>query len=115
MCPYCGARALGPRRDTHYALIGGVFSILSGVFGMLVGAIILAVGSTFFINIPAWGLICGAIPLIFGFIALLGGYCAIQRRSFGIAVLGAIFAIFLTVLFGIIAVVFTIMGKDEFQ
>jgi hypothetical protein len=115
-CPYCGKPAWGPKRDTHYAVIGGVFCIISGVLGLLTGILIIAISATFIPFFPEVGLLCGVIPLIFGILAMLGGVFAIQRKSFGMAVVGAVFSIPAGyIIFGILALIFIILGKDEFH
>jgi hypothetical protein len=114
-CPYCGRPVWDPRRDTRYAVVGGAFSIVSGILTILFGAFILTIGSIYIINIPAWEMFCGVVPIVFGLISLLGGICAIQRRAFAIAVIGAVFAFLTTLIFGILALIFIFMGKDEFR
>ncbi len=115
-CPYCGKPAWDPKRDTNYAVIGGVFCIISGVLGLLTGVLIIVVSATLIPFFPDWGIICGSIPLIFGILALFGGIFAIQRKVFGMAVVGAVFSILAGfIIFGILALVFVILGKDEFE
>jgi hypothetical protein len=59
---------------------------------------------------------CAAIPLIFGIIGLLGGIFAIQRKHWGLALVGAILVLISPgIIFGILGLIFVIMGKDEFQ
>jgi len=66
-------------------------------------------------------IVCGAIFLVFGILALLGGVFAIQRKKWGIALVGSIFALlsigvfFLGSIFGLIALILIIMSKDEFN
>jgi hypothetical protein len=58
---------------------------------------------------------CGAIMLLLGLIGLLGGIFAIQRKHFGIAVLGGVLALpgwFIPALVGLILVA---VSKDEFE
>ena len=68
-------------------------------------------------------LVGGVVWMIFGIMALLGGIMAIQRKGWGVALLGSIFGLFcLGLVIGIeaslmslIALILIIMSKDEFS
>ena len=45
--------------------------------------------------------------------AIIGGVCAVQRKHYGIALAGAITALFPGWIFGIGAIVFTAIGRGE--
>jgi hypothetical protein len=72
---------------------------------------------------PPWGLISGVIVVcavlfvIFSIIAMLGGYFAIKRRKFGLAITGSILGIFTLVgaIFAIPALFILILSRDEFR
>lgn len=55
----------------------------------------------------------GAVTLILGIISIVGGILTLKRRSWGWALAGSICS--LPSIAGIIALVFTIMGKSEFS
>ncbi len=58
------------------------------------------------------------MPVLFfvgGILSLIGGIYAVQRRKWKLALAGSIAAIFGATLIGILATVFTVMAKDEFE
>ncbi|MGB2581301.1 MAG: hypothetical protein WBD03_02380, partial [Thermoplasmata archaeon] len=123
-CPYCGhdfrVAMAGPQTEKNESampLIGGIVVILSSIGYLIVGAAVLAggsVASTVDIGWEGAGLaVCGAIVLILGVIALLGGVFAIQRKNFVLALLGAIFV--LPSILGIIGLILIAVSKSEFK
>jgi len=127
-CPYCGKPAgagmqTAPKQ-TAYPIVAGVFEILAGIIGMAQGGLI-AISGGYILGIPYLGyyfdffwffVICGAVLIVFGLLALLGGIFAIQRKNYGLALVGAIFSLFVGyIIFGILALVFVILAKDEFH
>lgn len=100
----------------------GILSIVAGGVNVLVGLIVSIVGGGI-----AWigadfavprilGLL--GIPLIvLGAVSVVGGICALSRKYWGVALAGAICALFppFVSLFGILAIVFVAIGKEEFQ
>ncbi len=60
---------------------------------------------------------CGILVIIFSIIALLGGYFAIKRKKFGLAIAGAVLGIFTMfgALFALIALFILIISRDEFR
>lgn len=57
--------------------------------------------------------VCPMVFLISPIFALIGGIYALQRRKWSIALVGAILSIY--TLFGIIALIFLILGREEFR
>jgi hypothetical protein len=90
----------------------GIFTIIGGV---LVFFRCLARESRmgFF---PRLGMLLGIVYIIAAILAVIGGIFAVQKRSWGMSLLGAICALFppATVL-GILAIVFVAVGKNEFK
>ena len=111
---------------------GGILSIIVGAFEVIIGGIIVAIIS---LGIPprllclpfhprfvdACGMrifpicliIMGGLVLVLGIVAIAGGVSAIRRKSFGLALAGAICAL-PSVILGILAVIFVSLGKREF-
>jgi len=58
-------------------------------------------------------IVIGGLILVLGIIAIAGGFSAIRRKSFGLALAGAICAL-PSVILGILAVIFVSLGKREF-
>jgi hypothetical protein len=64
----------------------------------------------------ALGAAIGAPLIILGIIPIIGGIFSLKRRLWGLALAGAICALFpLTLIFGILAIIFLVMGKNEFD
>ena len=58
------------------------------------------------------------MPILFfvgGIPSLIGGIYAVQRKKWKLSLAGSIAAIFGATLIGILATVFTVMAKDEFE
>jgi hypothetical protein len=64
--------------------------------------------------IPIWLIIVGALLLVLGIIAIVGGISAIRRRSYGLSLAGAICALIPLNILGLLAVIFVALGKREF-
>ena len=126
VCPYCGhdyrvAAAPPAKKHTVMPLIGGIMIIIGALIELAAGAwMVIGGASVSFVPLVgdmASGILvaCGAIMAIVGLVALLGGIFAIQRKHFGIAVVGGIFALpgwFIPALIGLILVA---VSKDEFD
>ncbi len=68
---------------------------------------------------PAWvpflvGIIGIPIVLI-NVLAIVGGVFAIKRKNWGVALAGSIAAILSSFILGVVALIFTIIGKSEFR
>jgi len=70
----------------------------------------------FGISLGATGVlaVCGGILMVVGIIALLGGIFAIQRKHFGLAVLGGILSLGGFFILGLIGLILVAVSKDEF-
>jgi hypothetical protein len=64
--------------------------------------------------VPTGWVITGAFFVILGIVAVVGGISAIRRKRFGLSLAGAICAL-LSGLMGILAVIFVVLGKREFE
>jgi len=109
----------------------GVLDIVSGVLSLIsiVGWVLFAIGVSKFIEfggaeaygiaIPGFlpGIIWGSVAFlaIAGILAVVGGVYALQRKNWGLALTGSIFALFPQFLLGVLAIVFTALAKDEFE
>jgi hypothetical protein len=111
---------------------GGVLSIVAGAFEINGGGTILAsarLGIEFrlwdFALYPGiwfehvmpvdspWFIVMGGLLVVLGIIAVLGGIWALRRRSFGLALAGAVCILPLGIL-GILAIVCIALAKREF-
>jgi len=84
--------------------------MLPGI-GYLIGGGVLAVGSSAFLF--GGGVLCGAVLLVLGIIAILGGIFAIQRKNFALALIGGIFVV--PSILGLIGLILIAVSKDEFK
>jgi len=113
---------------------GGVLSILGGVLELIGGGIVMSIGIENITGGPFWfipnipwfpgrEIVAGVIPaiilivgifiLVLGAIGVAGGISALNRKSFGLSLAGAI-CILPTVLLGILAVIFVSVSRKEF-
>lgn len=86
------------------SLVGGIFILIAGLMGIFAGIILLTISLD---NLDQYGIdvagatdmledilkVCGAIWLIFGLIALMGGVFGIMRKHFALVILGGIFGL----------------------
>jgi hypothetical protein len=106
------------RSDSSSPVIGGIMSILAGVFAVGQGLLYMA-GSSMVSLYGGSLCLCGSIDFLFGIGAIYGGVEALKRGSFTIALVGAIlgllgFGFVIGALFGLLAVVFIAVSRDEF-
>jgi len=113
---------------------GGVLSIIGGLLELIGGGVVMGIGIQNIIGGPFWfitdipwfpgkEIVAGVIPAIIiivgvvilalGAIGVAGGISALNRKSFGLSVAGAI-CILPTAILGILAIIFTSVSKKEF-
>jgi len=109
VCQYCGhdfrAEAKTAKHEKGFlSLVGGVFILIAGLMGIFAGVILLTISLD---DLDQYGIdvagavdmledilkICGAIWLIFGLIALMGGVFGIMRKHFALVILGGVFGL----------------------
>ena len=132
VCQHCGhdfrAPAGGPaapKKKTALPVIGGVLIMVGGILTLVMGlALVGTVG--FFDDLMVYDVegvdsfndmltACGAILIIFGLIGVLGGVMGMLRKSFGLAIVGGVFALvgwFIPALIGLILIA---ISKEEFK
>jgi len=102
---------------TWKPIVAGTLSIISGAVAVLVGiGVIVRVD---FARRMVWHWrweIAGAVALALGIIAIVGGICSLKRRVWGLALAGAICALFPphVAVLGILAIIFVALAKGEF-
>jgi len=97
----------------------GILSIVAGVLNLIVGIALAATDVMLLgpiIGLPVLGPLA-AVLIVLGIVSLVGGIFAIQRRIWGMALAGAICALFPppVIILGILAIVFVALGKGEFK
>ena len=95
----------------------GILSIVSGAIDVVLGIVVAVfggiIGALFGMG---WLGAVGAPLIILGIVAIVGGIYALRRRVWGLALAGSICAIIGGNLYlGIPAIIFVILGKDEFE
>lgn len=102
---------------TWKATTAGILTIIGGIIGIVGGAVVVTLGPAFMAGIPGLEMIAGigAGLIAIGFIALIGGIFALRRRAWGLALAGAILALFPIIPLGVLAIIFVSMGKREFH
>jgi len=102
----------------------GILSIIAGVLGAVGGIVVAVMGGTMSElwlgskAIPNITMIFGAIAIpliIIGIVAIVGGIYALKRRIWGLALAGSICSLICVWFLGIPAIIFTAMGKSEFE
>jgi hypothetical protein len=116
--------------ESNKATIAGILDITAGLFSLLGGIplLMLAFGGAAVLGVVpepeanqlAFLPLVVFLPLallcfIVGMVAVVGGVSALNRRRWGLAVVGSIAAIFAFFPVGIAAVVFTILAEPEFH
>ena len=123
VCPFCGhdyrMQTYGQpvRKESAMPTIGGVLILIAGLIELVGGAVLIA-GGSFFVSLDFGGAIlaiCGIIVAVLGVIALLGGIFAIQRKHFGLAILGGIVGLGGWFIPGLIGLILVALSKDEFR
>ncbi|MCK4387290.1 MAG: hypothetical protein KAW00_00830 [Dehalococcoidia bacterium] len=100
----------------------GILSIVAGAIELLIGiglTVALGLAASLYGAIP--GLPSGILPvfgvplIIIGIVAIVGGIYALRRKIWGLTLAGSICALFCPgFILGILAIIFVIMGKNEF-
>jgi hypothetical protein len=101
----------------------GVLCIIAGAIGVVTGIVVAVVGSIggIFIGLGwlfglGWLGAIGAVLIVLGIIAIVGGSCALRRRVWGLALAGSICALLGPwAILGILAIIFVSLGKGEFE
>jgi hypothetical protein len=107
--------------------VAGILNIVCGCFALL-WFLMLITGIVFTSNafsIPGMEAVPGFVSLILtiiaiptlaiGVLALVGGIFALQKKSWGLVLAGAIASIMIFLVLGILAIIFTVNAKDEFE
>ena len=116
--------------ESNKATVAGILDITAGIFGLVGGIplLVLALGGAAVLGMVsdpeanrlaflpmALFLPLALLGFLSGFIAIIGGVSAINRRRWGLSVAGAIAAVFGFFPVGIAAVIFTILAEPEFR
>jgi len=98
-------------------------SITAGVLSILAGLLAILLALMMFHRHEVIGLlsrggrwrVVGMFALLMGIMSIIGGIFALMRKAWGAALAGAITALYPWGVFGIMAIIFVAMGKQEFS
>jgi len=106
------------KKESAMPVIGGILIIIAGLIELVVGGVLMAGGTVFLgLSLGTSGILvaCGAVLAIVGIIALLGGIFALQRKHFGLAVLGGVLGLGGWFIPGLIGLILIALARDEFH
>lgn len=112
-----------PVPHTATPIAGGVLLIVAGILGAIGGVVTMMFSSAlfFFPGLETLLLVCGLLQIIFGAFALIGGVMGIQRKMWGLALVGGILGIFaigpyaLASILSLIGLILIAVSKQEFS
>jgi hypothetical protein len=64
---------------------------------------------------PGMGIAMGITMIVLGALAIVGGVYALRVKTWGLALAGSIAAVLTGRLLGVVALVFTVLGRKDFQ
>jgi len=103
-------------KRTWKVTLAGILTIIGGIFGIIAGAAALGLTAVIAELTGLFGFSgIGGGFLALGIIALIGGIMMLKRKIRGLALAGAICAMFPLVPLGIVAIIFVSMGMKEFD
>jgi hypothetical protein len=107
----------GGVKKTWKPTTAGILSIIAGAFGLFGGIGIGSLGGYlgYLTGMGGLGAAFGIPLAVLGIVAIVGGAFALKRRVWGLALAGAICALFGFNILGILAIIFVSMGKKEFK
>jgi hypothetical protein len=99
----------------------GILTLIAGVLNVIAGIVVAALSG--FIGSMMWWMprwmgfgAIGAALIVIGIVSIIGGIFALQRRTWGRALAGAICALLSppVIILGILAIIFISLSKKEF-
>ena len=129
ICTKCGARVAGKTAGvtggSWMPITAGILDLVIGIPGLIIGIIYAVIAGFLTFFIAGLGAVIGAPLIILSIVAIVGGIFAIRKRAWGLSLAAAICGFVVGVLgfpwtapaiaLGIAAIVFTALGKGQFQ
>jgi hypothetical protein len=103
--------------NTWKSTTAGVLSLVAGVLAIIFAFAMLGRHEVITLGIAHAGRwrVVGIFVLLMGIMSIIGGIFALIRKAWGAALAGAITALYPWGIFGILAIIFVAMGKQEFS
>ncbi len=97
-------------------IVGGVFNLIAGITLTALGTACLGPLTGFTVAGFIWFEVIGTPLIIIGIVAIVGGIFALRRRIWGLALAGAICALFPPpiIALGLLSIIFLALSKEEF-
>ena len=136
VCQHCGHdfRAPAPvaEKKTALPVIGGALILVAAIIGLIMGSVMIAIDAE---DLDQWGVdvagvtdivediltVCGAITIVLGLIAALGGVFGIMRKHWGLAIVGGVLGLFLVSpwllasLLSLVGLILVAVSRKEFD
>ena len=101
----------------------GILCIFGGALGVILGIVLAAAGKFAGVVLGGLGLpflgelVVGTlvVGIVLGIVAIVGGIYAVRKQIWGLALAGSICALFPLFIVGLPAIIFVVLGKDEFK
>ena len=121
-----------PPRETKLAVAGGVLVLVGGILALItsfLGLILFSLlygdyyGGMYYYpySFGMLQVICGVVGMAFAIIAIIGGVLAIKKRSFAMAIVGAVFCLLsvgplgISSILGLIGLILIAISSHEFR
>jgi hypothetical protein len=145
VCQYCGhdyraqaTATAAPKEKSLLSLVGGILILIAGIMGLALGGIFIAVAdavSSGEDSLAEWGIdvagagdlladilvACGAIIIVVAIIVIIGGFFGIQRKHWGLAIVGGVLGLFLigpyllATIFSLVGLILVAVSKKDFS
>ena len=104
-------------KESELPKIGGILIAIAGVLGILYGLLTLGAISSY--GLPGPATCCAGLMVLFGVVAIAGGFSAVDRGSAVFAIVGGVFGIlaigfFIGALMSLIGLILVAISYDEF-
>jgi len=138
VCQFCGhdyraqATAKPPHEKSALSMVGGIMILVAGVIGLAIGGLLIAIDvdqlADYGLDVAGVGdlledimTVCGIILIVLGLVAAVGGFFGIQRKHFGIVILGGVLGLFivspymLASILALIGLILVAISKKDFD
>ena len=96
-------------------MIGAIIAFLEAAYILFFALVVGSMAFWLFGGLAFVLILCGVLPLLAGLFGIVGAMSSFKRERWTIALIGAILLIpGYSLVFGILALVFLILGKEEF-